>query len=166
MSVNLVILVGNLTKEVDLIFTPSGVAVCTFGVATNENYKDRDGNRQQKTEFHNIVIWRQLAEICGKYLKKGSQVYLEGKIQTRSYDDRDGNKKYITEIVCDQMRMLGKREDGNQGYQGSQGNQGQQNRQNQNQNQNQGYGGQQQQQQNSGGGFSEPQFDPSDEIQF
>lgn len=165
MSVNKVILVGRCGKKPEIRFTPQGVPVCTFSVATSEKFKDRDGNRQEVTTWHNIVIWRQLAEIAEKYLDKGSQVYLEGKIQNRSYDDRDGNKKYITEIVCDQMRMLGKREDGNQGYQGSQGSQGQQNRQNQSQNQNQGYGGQQQQQ-NSGGGFSETSFNPDDEIPY
>jgi single-strand DNA-binding protein len=107
MSVNKVILVGNLGKDPELRYTPAGAAVATFSLATTERYKDRDGNRQEKTEWHNIVAWRQLAEICGKFLHKGKQVYIEGKIQTRSYDDRDGNKKYITEIVADQMQMLG-----------------------------------------------------------
>lgn len=108
MSVNKVILVGNLGKDPELRYTASGAAVCNFSLATTENYKDRDGNKQEKTEWHNIVIWRQLAEIAGKYLTKGKQVYLEGKIQTRSYDDRDGNKRYITEIVVDEMQMLGR----------------------------------------------------------
>ena len=108
MAVNKVILVGNLGKDPELRYTGSGTAVCNFSLATTENYKDRDGNKQEKTEWHNIVIWRQLAEIAGKYLTKGKQVYLEGKIQTRSYDDRDGNKRYITEIVADQMQMLGR----------------------------------------------------------
>ncbi|MCW8893378.1 MAG: single-stranded DNA-binding protein, partial [Deltaproteobacteria bacterium] len=111
MSVNKVILVGNLGKDPELRYTPSGTAVATFSIATTERYKDREGNRQEKTEWHNIVAWRQLAEICGKYLHKGKQVYIEGKIQTRSYDDRDGNKRYITEIVVDQMQMLGSRDD-------------------------------------------------------
>lgn len=114
MSVNKVILVGNLGKDPELRYTPSGVAVANFSLATTERYKDRDGNRQEKTEWHNIVIWRQLAETAGKYLSKGKQVYLEGKIQTRSYDDRDGNKRYITEIVADQMHMLGGRDDNQQ----------------------------------------------------
>lgn len=108
MSVNKCILVGNLGKDPELRYTGSGTAVCNFSLATTENYKDRDGNKQEKTEWHNIVIWRQLAEIAGKYLTKGKQVYLEGKIQTRSYDDRDGNKRYITEIVVDEMQMLGR----------------------------------------------------------
>lgn len=114
MSVNKVILVANLCKDPELRHTPSGVSVCTFSVATNEKYKGKDGSKQEKTEFHNIVAWRELAEICGKYLHKGKQVYIEGKIQTRSYDDRDGNKRYITEIVADQMQMLGQRGEGQQ----------------------------------------------------
>ena len=117
MSVNKVILVGRLGKDVDLRFTKSGTAVASFSLATDERYKDRDGNQQSRTEWHNIVAWRQLAEICGKFLHKGKQVYIEGKIQTRSYDDRDGNKRYITEIVADQMQMLGGREDGQQSQQ-------------------------------------------------
>jgi len=108
MSVNKVILVGNLGKDPELRYTPSGAAVATFSLATTERFKGKDGQMQEKTEWHNIVAWRQLAEICGKYLHKGKQVYIEGRIQTRSYDDRDGNKRYITEIVADQMQMLGR----------------------------------------------------------
>ena len=108
MSVNKWIGVGNLTRDPELRYSAAGTAVCNFSVACNESYKDRDGNRQEKVEYINIVAWRQLAEICGKYLTKGKQVYLEGKIQTRSYDDRDGNKRYITEIVVDEMQMLGR----------------------------------------------------------
>src|SRR5512133_684511 len=108
MSVNKVILVGNLGKDPELRYTPAGAAVATFSLATTERFKGKDGQMQEKTEWHNVVAWRQLAEICGKYLHKGKQIYLEGRIQTRSYDDRDGNKKYITEIVADQMQMLGR----------------------------------------------------------
>ncbi len=108
MSVNKVILVGRLGKDPDLRYTTSGTAVANFTLATSERFKDKSGEQQEKTEWHNIVVWRNLAEICGKYLKKGKQVYIEGKIQTRSYDDRDGNKKYITEVVADQMQMLGR----------------------------------------------------------
>jgi len=108
MSVNKVILVGNLGKDPELRYTASGAAVATFSLATSERFKDRSGEQQEKTEWHNIVAWRQLAEICGKYLQKGRQVYIEGRIQYRSYDDRDGNKRYITEIVADQMQMLGR----------------------------------------------------------
>lgn len=110
MSVNRVILIGNLTKDPEQRFTGSGTAVCNFSLATNEKYKDKSGEWQERAEFHNIVAWSKLAEICGKYLKKGKQVYIEGRIQTRSYDDKSGNKKYITEIVADQMQMLGGRE--------------------------------------------------------
>lgn len=108
MSINKVILVGNLGKDPELRYTPSGAAVANFTLATSDRYKDKSGEWQEKTEWHNIVAWRQLAEICGKYLHKGKQVYIEGKIQTRSYDDRDGNKRYMTEIVADQMQMLGR----------------------------------------------------------
>ncbi len=179
MSVNKVILVGNLGKDPELRYTPSGAAVATFPLATTERYKDRDGNRQEKTEWHNIVVWRQLAEICGKYLHKGKQVYIEGRIQTRSYDDRDGNKRYITEIVADQMQMLGSREDQNGfaggqqagGYGGAQPQGGQgYNQSPQPAGQPQGgYGGGQQPQKGGaqqGGGFSEPAFNPDDEIPF
>jgi len=107
MSVNKVILVGNLGKDPELRYTTSGAAVATFSLATTNPFKDKEGNKQ--TEWHNIVAWRQLAEICGKFLHKGKQVYIEGRIQTRSYDDRDGNKRYITEIVADQMQMLDSR---------------------------------------------------------
>ena len=106
MSVNKVILVGNLGKDPELRYTPSGTAVCTFSLATSERFKNKQGEQQEKTEWHNIVVWAGLAEICGKYLTKGKQVYIEGRIQNRSYDDRDGNKRYITEIVANEMQML------------------------------------------------------------
>ncbi len=115
MSVNKVILVGNLGKDPELRYTASGTAVCNFSLATTERYKDRDGNNQEKTEWHNIVVWRQLAEICGKYLTKGKQIYIEGKLQTRKWDDRDGNTRYTTEIVADQMQMLSRAGDDNSG---------------------------------------------------
>ncbi|NOQ42487.1 MAG: single-stranded DNA-binding protein [Desulfuromusa sp.] len=170
MSVNKVILVGNLGKDPELRYTPSGTAVVTFSLATTERYKDRDGNKQTKTEWHNIVAWMQLAEICGKYLHKGKQIYIEGKIQNRSYDDRDGNKRYISEVVVNEMQMLGSRDDNQQGgggsYAGGQNqSQGGQsyNQEGQNQNQNT-------QQSNvaqpQGGGFEEPVFNSDDEIPF
>lgn len=115
MSVNKVILVGNLGKDPELRYTASGTAVCNFSLATTERYKDRDGNNQEKTEWHNIVVWRQLAEICGKYLTKGKQIYIEGKLQTRKWEDRDGNTRYTTEIVADQMQMLSRAGDDNSG---------------------------------------------------
>jgi len=106
MSVNKVILVGNLGKDPELRYTPSGTAVCTFSLATTDRFKNKQGEQQERTEWHNIVVWAGLAEICGKYLTKGKQVYIEGRIQNRSYDDRDGNKRYITEIVANEMQML------------------------------------------------------------
>ncbi|RMF47583.1 MAG: single-stranded DNA-binding protein [Deltaproteobacteria bacterium] len=112
MSVNKVILVGNLGKDPEVRYTAAGTAVATFPLATSERYKDKSGQQVEKTEWHNIVVWRSLAEICGKYLSKGRQVYIEGKIRTRSYTDRDGNKRYITEIEADQMQMLGRGDEG------------------------------------------------------
>ncbi len=106
MSVNKAILVGNLGKDPELRYTPSGTAVCTFSLATSERFKNKQGEQQERTEWHNIVVWAGLAEICGKYLTKGKQIYIEGRIQNRSYDDRDGNKRYISEIVANEMQML------------------------------------------------------------
>lgn len=106
-SLNKVMLIGNLGKDPELRYTSSGVAVATFSLATNESWKDQDGNLQERTEWHNIVAWKKLAEICGEWLKKGKKVYIEGRIQTRSYDDKNtGAKKYMTEIVADSMIML------------------------------------------------------------
>lgn len=163
MSVNKVILVGNLGKDPELRYTASGSAVASFSLATTDRFKDKDGN--QKTEWHNIVVWRQLAEICGKYLHKGKQVYIEGRIQYRTYDDRDGNKRYITEVVADQMQMLGSRgggDEGGAGYNrdaqsgGSSQDKSYDQSQNQGQNQNQGQQSQ----------VEEPPFNPDDDIPF
>jgi single-strand DNA-binding protein len=109
MAINKAILVGNLGKDPELRYTASGQAVATFSLATTEKFKNKGGEQQERTEWHNIVAWGPLAEICGKYLVKGKQVYVEGRIQSRSYDDRDGNKRYITEIVISDMQMLGGR---------------------------------------------------------
>nr|WP_320048806.1 single-stranded DNA-binding protein [uncultured Desulfuromonas sp.] len=176
MSVNKVILVGNLGKDPELRYTPSGAAVVNFSLATSETYKDRDGNRQTKTEWHNIVAWRQLAEICGKYLHKGKQVYIEGSLQTRKWQDRDGNDRYTTEILANQMQMLGRSdENGGGGYQNDYDS-----------NPSQQYGGQPQQGYNSSPAqpqqqrpqqqrpqqqrpapvYEEPVFNPDDEIPF
>ncbi len=134
-GVNKVILLGHLGADPEIRYSPSGTAVANFRIATTENWKDRDGQKQERTEWHRIVTFGKLAEICGEYLNKGKQVYLEGRIQTRSWDDRDGNKRYTTEIVCDQMQMLGRGDGGGQrgggggggqGGQGGQGNQGNQ----------------------------------------
>lgn len=157
MSVNKVILVGNLGKDPELRYTASGTAVANFSLATTERYKDRDGNSQEKTEWHNIVAWRQLAEICGKYLGKGRQVYIEGKIQTRSYEDRDGNRRYITEIVADQMQMLGRPGDDNSGGGG-----GYQRREPRPERQERPASNNQPQQNQ----YEEPPFNPDDDIPF
>jgi len=117
-AVNKVILVGNLGKDPELRYTPAGTAVASFTLATSENFKDRDGNRQEKTEWHNVVAWRQLAEICGKYLHKGKQVYIEGKLTTRKWQGRDGVDRYTTEIVADTMQMLGRAGDDSGSRQG------------------------------------------------
>jgi len=111
-SVNKVILIGNLGKDPELKFTPSGVAVAKFSLATTERFKDSEGNMQEHTEWHNIVLWRRLAELANEYLKKGSPVYIEGRIKTRSWEDKDGQKKYITEIEARQMQFLGRRSEG------------------------------------------------------
>lgn len=111
MSVNKVILVGNVGKDPEVRYLEKGVGVARFPLATSETYKGRDGEKVTATEWHNIVLWRGLAEIAEKYVRKGSQLYIEGKIRTRSYDDKDGNKRYMTEIVADQMQMIGKKSD-------------------------------------------------------
>ena len=105
-SVNKVILIGNLGQDPELRYTPGGAAVTNFSVATNEVWKDNDGNKQERTEWHRVVLWRKLAEIAGEYLKKGSKVYIEGRLQTRSWEDKDGSKRYTTEVVADSMTML------------------------------------------------------------
>lgn len=108
-GINKVILLGNLGKDPEMRHTPSGVPVCSFPIATSETYTDRQsGEKRTQTEWHNVVLWRRLAEIADKYLQKGSQVYIEGKIRTRSWDDDQGNKRYTTEIVGDQMQLLGR----------------------------------------------------------
>lgn len=109
-SVNKVILIGNLGKDPELRYTSSGVAVASFTLATNEAWKDQDGTMQERTQWHNIVAWRKLAEICGEYLKKGGKIYVEGKLQYRSYDDKTGVKRYVTEIVLDEMLMLDRKD--------------------------------------------------------
>lgn len=105
-SVNKAILIGHLGKDPEVRYTGSGVAVATFSMATSESWRDPEGNTQERTEWHNIVAWRKLAEICGEYLKKGAKVYVEGRLQYRTYDDKNGVKRYVTEIVMDEMVML------------------------------------------------------------
>ena len=111
-GVNKVILVGNLGKDPEVRYLESGTAVANFPIATSESYKDKSGNKVEQTEWHNIVMWRGLAEIAEKYLKKGSSIYVEGKLKTRSWDDKEGNKRYTTEIVADNMTMLGSKPSG------------------------------------------------------
>lgn len=106
-GVNKVILIGNLGKDPEVRYTGSGVAVASFSLATNESWTNPEGERVEKTEWHNLVAWRKLAEICGQYLKKGHKIYVEGKLQTHNYDDKNGVKRYVTEIVIDEMVMLG-----------------------------------------------------------
>lgn len=111
MSVNKVILVGNVGKDPEVRHLDSGVAVANFSFATSETYKNRSGEKVTNTEWHNIVLWRALAELAEKYIRKGSQLYIEGRIKTRSYDDKDGNKRYITEIFGDSVQLLGRKAD-------------------------------------------------------
>ena len=106
-GVNKVILVGNLGKDPEVRYLDNGVAVANFSLATTENYKNKQGERVSQTEWHNIVFWRGLAEVAEKYLKKGDSVYVEGKLRTRRLEDKDGNTKYTTEILADNMTMLG-----------------------------------------------------------
>ncbi|MCD4731322.1 MAG: single-stranded DNA-binding protein [Bacteroidales bacterium] len=109
-GINRVILIGNLGKDPDVITFENGVKKASFSLATSESYKNKEGNRVDQTEWHNIVMWRGLADIAERFLRKGNQIYLEGKLKTRSYE-LDGNKKYITEIFVDNMTMLGSRRD-------------------------------------------------------
>ena len=111
-SVNKVILVGNLGKDPEVKYTPQGTPVAKITLATNERFKDKDGNWQDRTEWHNVVLWQRLAEIAGEYLKKGGKVYIEGRLQTRSWDDKQtGQKKYMTEVVANDLVLLGGRGD-------------------------------------------------------
>ena len=114
MSVNKVILVGNVGRDPEIRHLDNGVAVANFPLATSESYTAKNGERVTTTEWHNIVLWRGLAEVAEKYVTKGRQLYIEGRIRTRSYDDKDGVKKYVTEIYGDVMQMLGSKSD-NQG---------------------------------------------------
>lgn len=117
-GVNKVIIVGNLGNDPEIRNLPNGGAVANLSVATSESWKDQQGQPQERTEWHRVTMYRRLAEIAGEYLKKGSQVYLEGKLQTRKWQDQQGNDRYTTEIIADQMQMLGGRTVGSQGGQG------------------------------------------------
>lgn len=106
MNLNKAMLIGNLTRNPEVRTTPQGQTVCSFGLATNRRWNDQSGNRQEAVEFHNIVAWGKLAEICGQYLVKGKKVYVEGRLQTRKWQGQDGVEKQRTEIVAESMQML------------------------------------------------------------
>jgi single-strand DNA-binding protein len=107
-GVNKVILIGNLGSDPTMRHTASGTAVTNFNIATTERFNNKNGEREERTEWHRIVAWGKLAEICNEYLKKGKQVFIEGRLQTRSWDDQSGNKRYTTEVVAQNMTMLGR----------------------------------------------------------
>lgn len=110
-GINKAIIIGRVGKDPEIRYTQAGKAVCSFSVATSENWKDRDGNKQKKTEWHNVTAWDKLAEICGKYVVKGMLIYIEGKLQTQKYD-KDGQTHYKTEIIAQNMQMLSGKGDG------------------------------------------------------
>ena len=109
-SVNKAIVIGNLGKDPEVRFTPGGQAVANFSIATNESWKDKNGQAQERTEWHRIVVWGKLAELCGEYLKKGRSAYVEGRLQTREWTDKEGKKNYTTEIIANQVVFLGGRD--------------------------------------------------------
>ena len=110
-GLNKVMLIGNISKDPELKYTPAGAAVASFSLATNESYKDKAGTQQDRTEWHRLVVWNKQAEIAAEYLKKGAQIFVEGKLQTRSWE-KDGQKHYMTEIVVLNFQMLGRKSDG------------------------------------------------------
>ena len=151
-SLNKVMLIGNLGKDPEVRYTNSGMAVASFSLATSETFKNKAGEREEKTEWHNITLWNKLAEIAGEYLAKGKTVYIEGRLQTRKWQDKDGRDRYTTEIVGEKMQMLGGRGEGPSGG-GSGGNRGPA-----------------RQQQSAGESYApsydEPAFNPDDDIPF
>jgi len=110
-TVNKVILIGRLGGDPELKYTPAGVAVATFSLATNQVWKSAEGSTQERTDWHRVVAWRKLAEIVGEWLKKGSLVYVEGMLQTRSWNDKDGTKRFMTEVVADKIQFVGPKRD-------------------------------------------------------
>ena len=115
-SLNKVLLIGRLGKDPEIRYTPDGSPVANFSLATSENWTDKNGTRQERTEWHNIVAWRKLADLSKRFLTKGRQVYIEGRIQTREWDDRDGNKRRTTEVIANQMVLLGSRSEGGESH--------------------------------------------------
>lgn len=109
-GVNKVILIGNLGADPEVRFTPTGQAVCNFRIATSESWKDKNGQQQERTEWHRIVVWGKLGELCGEYLKKGRQAYVEGRLQTREWTDKENKKNWTTEVVANQVTFLGGRD--------------------------------------------------------
>ena len=121
--INKVILVGNVGQDPEVRYTgdaSNGAKVATIRLATSERYRDRNGNLQEHTEWHSVVVWRNTADVVEKYVRKGSQLYIEGKLRTRSWEDQTGNKRYVTEIMADTLQLLGRKQDNQQGY-GQQG---------------------------------------------
>ncbi len=116
MSVNKVILIGHLGKDPEVRYMPNGEAVANVSIATSENWKDKNGEKQERTEWHNLVFYKRLAEIVGEYLKKGSQIYVEGRLQTRKWQTKEGQDRYTTEIIVNEMKMLGGRSSGSNNF--------------------------------------------------
>lgn len=114
MSVNKAILIGRCGKDPEIRYMTNGEAVTNVSIATSENYKDKNGEKVEKTEWHNLTFYKRLAEVVGEYVKKGSEIYVEGKIQTRKWQDKDGKDRYTTEIICHEMKMLGGKRDDKQ----------------------------------------------------
>jgi single-strand DNA-binding protein len=112
-SLNKVLLIGNLGKDPEVRYTASGTAVASFSLATSEKFKNKSGEWEERTEWHNIILWGRLAEIAGEYLSKGKTVYIEGRLQTRKWQDKDGKDRYTTEIVGEKMQMLSRKEGSN-----------------------------------------------------
>jgi single-strand DNA-binding protein len=167
-GVNKVILIGNLGDAPELRYTGSGTAVCNMSLATNETYTDNDGNEVQNTEWHDVVAWGRLGEICNEYLQKGSQVYFEGKLQTRSWDDQDGNTRYSTEVKAREMMFLDSNRQGGADMEGfNQKSPGTENLDQTRQEQPAGPAGPQSgPQQSSSGSDDEETFEPDDDLPF
>jgi len=147
-SLNKVMIIGNLGKDPEVRYTAAGTAVASFSVATSEKYKNKAGEWEEKTEWHNVTLWARLAEIAGEYLAKGKTVFIEGRLQTRKWQDRDGKDRYTTEIVGEKMQMLGGKGDGSGSGRSSESRESG------------GSGG------GSGGYHEEPAFNPDDDIPF
>lgn len=161
-GVNKVILVGNLGQDPEVRYMPNGNAVANLSLATSESWKDQQGQMQERTEWHRLTMYKRLAEVAGEYLKKGSQIYVEGKLQTRKWQDQQGQERYTTEIVVDQMQMLGGRNEGQQSPPSNQGQGSQGNRYASSQ----GQGSSQGRQRTPKPPMAEPDFDFDDDIPF